>query len=134
VFSPLAGLQVAVPGGDDVALPVREDFEYGVVAVDGPAAVDGSPVAPGLLAHLPAGRPLIRLSPASGGPVARFFVVGGIPLGEPPVMWRNLVARTGEEIARARRDWAAGRFGAVAGYPGQPLAAPELPRVPLKAR
>ena len=31
VFSPLAGFEVAVPGGDDFVLPVPEDFEYGVV-------------------------------------------------------------------------------------------------------
>ena len=36
VFSPLAGYEVAVPGGDDFMLPVREDFEYGVVAVPVP--------------------------------------------------------------------------------------------------
>ena len=55
VFTPLAGLEVAVPGGDDFVLPVREDFEYAVVAVDGSAVVAGALIAPGLLAHLPAG-------------------------------------------------------------------------------
>ena len=66
VFSPLAGYEVAVPGGDDFALPVREDFEHGVVAVDGSAVVGGALIAPGLLAHLPAGRSEIWLSPAGG--------------------------------------------------------------------
>ncbi len=45
VFSPLAGFEVAVPGGDDFVLPVREDFEYGVVAVDGSAVVAGALIA-----------------------------------------------------------------------------------------
>jgi hypothetical protein len=49
-------------------------------------------------------------------------------------VWWNFVARSGEEIARAREDWAAGRFRAVHGYPGHPLAAPPLPDVPLKPR
>ncbi len=40
----------------------------------------------------------------------------------------------GEEIARAREDWMAGRFGAVQGYPGDPLAAAPLPDVPLRPR
>jgi redox-sensitive bicupin YhaK (pirin superfamily) len=134
VFSPLAGYEVAVPGGDDFALAVREDFEYGVVAVDGSALVAGALVAPGLLAHLPPGLSQIRLSPASGRRLARFFVVGGAPFGERLLMWWNFVGRSAEEITRAREDWAAGRFGAVQGYPGAPLAAPPLPPVPLKPR
>ena len=134
VFSPLAGFEVAVPGGDDFVLPVREDFEYGVVAVDGSAVVAGTLITPGLLAHLPTGLSGIRLSPASGRRLARFFVVGGVPFGERLLMWWNFVARSGEEVARAREDWAAGRFGQVHGYPGNPLAAPPLPPVPLKPR
>ncbi len=62
LFTPLAGLEVAVPGGDDFVLPVREDFEYAVVAVDGSAVVAGALIAPGLMAHLPVGLSEIRLS------------------------------------------------------------------------
>jgi redox-sensitive bicupin YhaK (pirin superfamily) len=134
VFSPLAGYEVAVPGGDDFVLPVREDFEYGVVAVDGSAVVGGALIAPGLLAHLPAGLSEIRLSPAGGRRLARFFVIGGVPFGERLLMWWNFVARSAEEITRAREDWTAMRFGQVHGYPGAPLAAPPLPPVPLRPR
>jgi redox-sensitive bicupin YhaK (pirin superfamily) len=134
VFSPMAGFEVAVPGGDDFVLPVREDFEYGVVAVDGSAVVAGALIAPGLLAHLPTGLSEIRFSPASERRLARFFVVGGVPFGERLLMWWNFVARSGEEIARAREDWVAGRFGEVHGYSGDPLAAPPLPDVPLRPR
>ena len=134
VLTPLTGLEVAVPGGGEFALPVREDFEYGVVAVDGSALVEGVLIAPGLLAHLPPGLSEIRLSPAGGRTLARFFVLGGAPFSERLLMWWNFVARTGEEIAQARDDWAAGRFAEVRGYPGAPLAAPPLPSVPLKPR
>ena len=74
VFSPLAGFEVAVPGGDDFVLPVREDFEYGVVAVDGSAVVAGALIAPGLLAHLPpglSGDPAVAGQRAQAGPVLR---------------------------------------------------------------
>jgi quercetin 2,3-dioxygenase len=91
-------------------------------------------VAPGLLAHVPPGRGEIRLSPAGGRRLARFFVLGGVPFAERLLMWWNFVARTGEEIAQARDDWAAGRFPEVRGYPGAPLAAPALPSVPLRPR
>jgi len=134
VFTPLVGLEVAIPGGDDFVLPVREDFEHGVVAVDGSALVEGALIAPGLLAHLPPGQSEIRLSPAGGRRLARFFVLGGVPFSERLVMWWNFVARTGEEIAQARDDWAAGRFAEVHGYPGDPLPAPPLPSIPLKPR
>jgi quercetin 2,3-dioxygenase len=134
VHTPLIGLEVAVPGGDDFILVVREDFEHAVVAVDGSALVEGALIAPGLLAHLSPGRSEIRLSPAGGRRLARFFVLGGAPFTERLVMWWNFVARTGEEIAQAREDWAAGRFAEVRGYPGDPLKAPLLPPVPLKPR
>ena len=94
----------------------------------------GALIAPGLLAHLPVGLPEIRLSPAGGRRHARFFVLGGAPLGERLLMWWNFVARSGEEITRAREDWVAGRFPEVHGYPGPPLAAPTLPGVPLRPR
>jgi quercetin 2,3-dioxygenase len=134
VFGPLCGYEVAVPGGDEFTLTVREDFEYGVVAADGSALVAGALVAPGLLAHLPPGLSQIRLSPAGGRRLARFFVVGGVPFGERLLMWWNFVARSAEEITQAREDWVAGRFGAVSGYPGAPLPAPPLPPVSLKPR
>ena len=59
-------------------------------------------------------------------------MLGGTPLGERLLMWWNFVARSGEEITRAREDWVAGRFREVHGYPGPPLAAPALSAVPLR--
>jgi hypothetical protein len=56
----------------------------------------------------------------------RLFLLGGVPLGEPLVMWWNLVARTRGEIEAAVADWRQGRFGTVAGYHGEPLPVPPL--------
>lgn len=138
VYSPLVGLEVALPAGGEVTLPATEGFEYGVLAADGPAgvacpAIAGPParIGPGMLAHLPVGVPSITLSAA--GP-CRFFVLGGVPLGERLVMWWNFVARTAVEIVTARDAWAAGAFGEVRGYAGEPLAAPPLPPGELKPR
>ncbi len=150
VYTPLVGLEITVPAGAEAVLALRPDFEYGVLAVDGPAtaglALEGpaleSPAAdpalsvhiePGRMAHLPTGGSSVRLAP-SGPDGGRFFVVGGEPFTERLVMWWNFVARTGEEIAQFRADWAAGRFGEVPGYPGEPLAAPPLPGIPLRPR
>jgi hypothetical protein len=50
VFSPLVGLEIALPGGE-VTLPASEGFEYGVLAADGPAAV-GCPAVTGAPARV----------------------------------------------------------------------------------
>jgi redox-sensitive bicupin YhaK (pirin superfamily) len=144
VHTPLVGLEVSMPAAGNVIFATREDFEYGVVAADGPASVQaggaagtgrsgepgvtgaGARIEPGMLAHLSAGNAAIQLSAA--GP-NRFFVVGGAPLGERLIMWWNFVARSADEIASARESWIArdDRFGEVRGYAGHPLPAPPLP-------
>jgi quercetin 2,3-dioxygenase len=115
---------------------VRTAFSHGVISVDGPATVAGATVEPGLMAHLPPGLSVIVLEAAAGKDkdLARFFVLGGEPFGEQLIMWWNLVARTPEEITRARDDWMAGRFARVRGYPGDPLPAPALPAGRLRPR
>jgi quercetin 2,3-dioxygenase len=64
----------------------------------------------------------------------RFFVIGGVPLGERLIMWWNFVARSAAEIVTARDAWTNGTFGEVRGYAGEPLAAPPLPPGELKPR
>jgi hypothetical protein len=142
VYSPLVGLEVAFGESGQLTLPAASGFEYGVMSADGPASVSctasaalasTSPavIAPGQLAHLPAGVSSLTIS--TPGP-SRFFVVGGVPFDEKLVMWWNFVARTAEEISSAREAWRNGEFGEVPGYPGEPLAAPPLPPGQLKAR
>jgi quercetin 2,3-dioxygenase len=138
VYTPLVGLEVALPEGGTVTLPATEGFEYGVMAADGPAsvacpAVTDAPaqIGVGTLAHLPAGVPSVTLTSAGPG---RLFVVGGVPLRERLVMWWNFVGRSHEEIVAARDAWSRGEFGEVPGYAGDPLAAPPLPPGELKPR
>lgn len=53
-------------------------------------------------------------------------------------MWWNFIGRSHEDITRAREEWMSSenpdRYGAVEGYPGDRLPAPELPGIPLKPR
>jgi redox-sensitive bicupin YhaK (pirin superfamily) len=135
VHTPLAGFAVTVPEATGFTLATRPDFEYAVVAADGPATVAGMHIEPGRLAYLAPGRSCVPLTPdESRRDPARFFVLGGEPFSEPLVMWWNFVARTSEEITRAREDWRSGRFPAVRGYAGDPLPAPELPPARLLPR
>jgi redox-sensitive bicupin YhaK (pirin superfamily) len=132
VHSPLVGAELLLEAGARSALPLDPRFEYGVLAIDGGAAIGGTPLQPGSLLCL--GDGLRTLAVAADEP-ARLFLIGGEPFDDPLVMWWNFVARSDEEIRAAREDWMAGRrFGEVRGYAGDPLPAPALPTTRLKRR
>ena len=73
---------------------------------------------------------------AQGG--AMIFLLGGEPFEEEIVMWWNFIGTDHDEIARFRQEWEdeTARFGAVAGYTGEParLPAPRLPGLRLRPR
>jgi redox-sensitive bicupin YhaK (pirin superfamily) len=95
------------------AVPLRQDYEYGLVVLSGTLEVDGRVVEPGSLAYLGTGRAECRL--VTSGP-ARALLIGGVPFDETVLMWWNFVARTREEINDAYRQWSSSdsRFGPVA--------------------
>jgi quercetin 2,3-dioxygenase len=131
-YTPIAGADLALTRGADVRLPLDPAFEYGVLSMSGEVHVDGVPVLPGSLLYLGCGRTELPLRAESD---AGLMLLGGEPFEEELIMWWNFVGRTQEEIETARREWMEGsRFGTVHGYDGDPLAAPELPPIPLKAR
>ncbi|MFB4317912.1 pirin family protein [Actinomadura sp. 21ATH] len=132
-YTPIMGADLELADGADVRLPVEPDFEYAALTMSGITEVDGVRLEPGSMLYLGCGRRELPLRADAGG--AGLVLLGGEPFEEKLVMWWNFVGRTGEEIAQARADWMAGeRFGRVEGYDGAPLAAPDLPAVPLKAR
>lgn len=125
VFSPLVGAQVT--GAIDVA--VEPDFEYAVLAVDGPAVVNGYAVPHGALQYLGWGNDRLRIDAGLA------LVLGGEPLTEDLLMWWNFVARTHDEIGEARRAYSAGEFGRVADDDRPFLPAPPMPEtIRLKPR
>ncbi|WP_111602948.1 pirin family protein [Streptomyces sp. Amel2xB2] len=137
--TPLVGAEVALNGTGPLRLPLEPGFEHAVLALSGAPAADGHPVPPGAMLHLGRGRRELTLSAEEP---ARLMLLGGVPFDEPLVMWWNFVARSHEEIVEARAAWEAeregdgdgGRFGAVTGYEGPALPAPQLPGVELRAR
>jgi quercetin 2,3-dioxygenase len=123
-FSPIVGAELtAAAGPASCLLPLRPDFEHVAFVAAGQASVNDVELTVGQLLYLPEGRPDAMLS-APGG--ATLMLLGGVPLGEPLLMWWNFVARTPEEIASATAAWRAGEFGSVGGYQGDPLPAPPL--------
>jgi quercetin 2,3-dioxygenase len=131
-YTPLVAAEVTLAAGGDARLPLRPDFEYAVLALDGAPTVDGAALKPGPLLYLGDGSTSVRLR--TGSP-ARMLLLGGEPFAERLVMWWNFVARDHDEIVEARAEWAdGGLFGEVRGYDGDPIPAPPMPITRLVPR
>jgi redox-sensitive bicupin YhaK (pirin superfamily) len=132
VHTPLVAVEMVLPGPGSHRLALDPTFEYGVLTMSGAVDVGDSTVTPGSLLYLAPGRSELTVE-APGE--ARVVLLGGEPFEEDLVMWWNFVGRSHEEIVQAREDWMAGRrFGRVASCSAEPLPAPALPTVRLKAR
>ncbi len=109
--TPLVGVDAVLHAGSST-WPLRADFEHGLVVLDGAVAVDGRPVREGRFAYLGLGRDQLTLTATAP---TRLLLLGGVPFGEPVLMWWNFVARTRAEITTAYEQWRApdGRFGEV---------------------
>ena len=136
VFSPLVGAELRLPAAETATLPLRPDWEYGLLVVHGSALVNGVRVAPDQLAFFePAEFAELQLESAGPGELLA-VLLGGEPFAEPIVMWWNFIARTGEEIVEMREQWNArdNRFGEVVDEVGGWIQAPDLPNATLRAR
>jgi redox-sensitive bicupin YhaK (pirin superfamily) len=132
VHTPLVAVEAVLPGPGRHRLPLEPAFEYGVLTMSGVVDVGDVTVTPGALLYLAPGRSELTIEAM---PEARMVLLGGEPFAEDLVMWWNFVGRSHEEIIEARQDWIAGRrFGQVTGCSAEPLPAPALPTVRLKAR
>ncbi|MEL6342035.1 MAG: pirin family protein [Myxococcota bacterium] len=122
-YSPLFGAEVTLPDAQLRELPLNPDHEYGVVVLEGEAAVDGEDLNDETLLYLGMGRSAVRLA---GKPSATAMVIGGAPLGEDVLLWWNFVFTDPAQAAQAREDWAErrARFPGVPGYDGGRLPAP----------
>ena len=136
VFTPLVGAELRLPAGEQATMPLRPEFEYGLLVVHGEALVNGLRVAPDQLAYFePAEFAELQLE-ASGSGELLAVLLGGEPFGEPIVMWWNFIGRTADEIVEMREQWNARdqRFGEVVDEVGGWIPAPDLPNATLRAR
>lgn len=135
-YSPLLGAEIALPAGT-TEIPVRPDFEHGLLAIDGPISLrdgsgPGTAVADGSLLAVDPGRSSLTVAAATP---TRLLLIGGEPFDEQFVMWWNFLAADHDGIATARRAWEqqTDRFGIVPGGRAV-LPAPALPTTRLRPR
>ncbi len=144
MYTPIAGVEVHLPAGASVTLPLEPAWEYALVGVGGEPAVQTDAeasidLADQSLLYLGLGREAIEVTAERDATV---FVLGCEPFESDIVMWWNFVARTHEEIVDARDAWEAEgvpgaaqpRFGHVVDHGDERIPAPPLPAVRLTPR
>lgn len=144
MYTPIAGVEVHLPAGASVTLPLEPAWEYALVGVGGEPAVQTDAeasidLADQSLLYLGLGREAIEVTAERDATV---FVLGGEPFESDIVTWWSFVARTHEEIVDARDAWEAEgvpgaaqpRFGHVVDHGDERIPAPPLPAVRLTPR
>ncbi len=125
-FSPLLGADLEVRAGGSMELPLDPSFEHAVLLLSGDAKVNRGFIEQGSLYYLGINRSRLEIT---SGNSCRMLLLGGPPFPETILMWWNFVARSPQEIERARSDWQNHeRFGEVPAYRGPRLDAPPLTR------
>ncbi len=132
LYSPLVAAEIDIRAAGKVSLPLNEEFEHGVITLDGEPEVDGARLGVGPMLYAAPGRRSMRV--VAEAP-ARLLLLGGTLFDEQIVMWWNFVGPSHDAIVEARRAWEAReRFGEVLGFQGERLPAPPLPMARLKPR
>ena len=125
-YSDLLGADLRVHPGHTLVVPLNPAHEHAVLVMNGDCALDAQSLEERVLYYLGTTRAEAGFSSRNGG---RVLLIGGPPFPETILMWWNFVARTPEEITKARTDWEAQRrFGEVTAYKGPRLNAPSLTR------
>ncbi|MET0780415.1 MAG: pirin family protein [Microbacterium sp.] len=140
-YTPIVGAEIRLPAGARVEVPLRPDWEYAIVGVEGAVSVTtGIPsMQPSVdidrhhLLYLGTGRDAVEMASDDGSLV---FLLGGAPFEDEIVMWWNFVGRSHDEIVDARDAWESGavRFGHVVDHGSERVPAPPLPAVRLTRR
>ena len=126
VHTPMLGADIEAVQDLDLKLELNPAFEYGVLALEGEANINGHALTQDNMLVLETENNVLHLRCKQG---TRLLLIGGEPFESEILLWWNFVARTQEEMAEARQDWIDGheRFGKIPAYKGPGLIAPVLP-------
>ena len=103
------GVELRLHGTAEI--PLRPDFEYGLIVLRGAVSVGDEQLRPGSLGYLGSGAESLALT---SDKASRVMLLGGTPF-EPITMFWNFVGRDKDELTAAARDWNAAddRFGRI---------------------
>lgn len=126
VHTALLGVDLFAANPTGARLALKPEFEYGFMALEGSAMINGHHLNQDNMVILEPGLESVDIELAAG---SRVLLLGGEPFETPILLWWNFVARTQEEIETARQQWIEGdaRFGRIPHYLGERLEAPALP-------
>lgn len=98
-----------------------EHEQRALYVVEGAVSIGENRVERHVLALLPS-RGAVQVRALAG---SRVVILGGTALDGPRHLWWNFVSSSRERIEQAKRDWAAGQFGLVAGDEEEFIPLPE---------
>lgn len=133
IFSPMVGVEIRVPAGSELTLPLDPEFEHGVLLVQGDSEVAGLRQTLSSLQYFAPGQKEITLRAMTD---SILLLLGGTPFPEKILMWWNFIGRNHRDIELARAQWndRDARFGDFEDRIGGWIPAPDLPQVELRAR
>jgi len=126
VHSDLLGVDLYAQHSAKTTLKLNPKFEYGLIALEGAATVNGHTLNIQNMITLDVGLTEIELQIHAE---SRVLLLGGEPFESPILLWWNFVGRTQDEITKARDQWINEdeRFGEISHYVGSRMKAPVLP-------
>lgn len=126
VHSALLGVDLTAKETTTTRIALNPAFEYGFMALEGGAVVNGHELNEDNMVVLEPGLLEIDIQLHSG---SRILLLGGEPFESPILLWWNFVGRTQEELYQAREQWINQdeRFGNIPDYEGPRLEAPTFP-------
>jgi len=125
-YSEIIGLGIKIQPGKTFEFDLDPAFEHAMLLLEGDCSFEGQKLEQEMLYYLGTCRNNISISTQNG---SHLLLVGGPPFPENILMWWNFVARTPDEISKARTDWEeTNSFGTVRGMHQTRLSAPNLAR------
>lgn len=126
VHTKLLGIDFFAKEQTKTRIPLNPKFEYGFMALEGDAIVNGHDLNSDNMVVLEPGISQIEVELPKG---SRLLLIGGEPFESPILLWWNLVGRTQEELKTATEQWINqdARFGTIPDYDGPRLEAPAFP-------
>ncbi|MFW2074964.1 pirin family protein [Acinetobacter gerneri] len=126
VHTELLGVDLIAKESTRKKLQLNPRYEYGFLALEGTATVNGHELTDENMVVLEPGISELNIELHQG---SRLLLIGGVPFETPILLWWNLVGREQEELRHAREQWINkdARFGSIPDYDGPRLEAPTFP-------